>query len=204
MKKKSLFNAIQTLDCEQIEILSRHFQLIVVDNSIGRIENTEVIKDGRSFKNVKKYINYKLTPNNNEHTLFFNVIQSFKSLENFEQVETQNIKYLKLNFLEKIFLRNRKKRLMNKIQEMSKGVSWIIIPNLVSEQFLKLQDFISNTSNDKIFFGTYNNISIFINPNIISNEIYFGDYNSFKIIINSDNLDFSSIDKSKLKVLHLI
>ena len=189
---------------EQIDTISKYFQLILVGKSIGRIENTEVVKEGGSFKNIKKYINYNLIDSKKENTLFFNIIKDLEKCQDFEKSENQVIKYFKLNLLQKIFLSDRKKRLIKKIQEMSKDISWLIVPKFIIEDFLKIKEFEPEISDDKLLFGFLNNISIYMNPNITSKEIYFGNYNSFKVIVNSTNLDFCLTDKTNLKVLNLI
>ena len=183
---------------EQLDSISKYFETILVESSNGKLETTEVVREKRGYKNILKTNNYNLK--NCNYSLFFCLCQD---LESFEEIHTEKIKYFKMNILQKIFI-NKEKKLIEKVSQMIKDSTWIIIPSLLIQVFSKYTNFLPNLKQDKILSGTFDNIYILVNPNISSKEIYFGNYNSFKIIVNKNNLDFSLIDRNEIKILKLI
>lgn len=185
---------------EQLDSLTKYFETILVESSIGKLETTEVVREKRGYKNIKKINDYNLKSCN--HSLFFCMCQD---LGTFEKVEIKEIRYLKINIIQKIFFGNKEKKLIEQVRKMSKETSWLIIPSFLNQLFYKYTNFIPNISQkDKILLGSFDNINVLVNLNISSKEIYFGNYNSFKTIVNKNNLDFSIIDRNEIKILKII
>lgn len=185
---------------EQIDSIAKYFETILVETSKGKLETTEVVREKRGYKNINKINDYNLK--NCNHSLFFEICQDLKSFEN---VDVKDVKYLKLNLFQKIFFKNKEKKLIEQVNKMLNESSWLIIPSFLIETFSKYNNFVVNlTQEDKILVGSYGQINILLNPNIGSKEIYFGNYNSFKVIVNKNNLDFSITDRNKIKLLKLV
>lgn len=189
---------------EQLNSLLKFFQIVQVESSEGKLESTEVIKHQKSFKDITKYSDYKLKKLDCNHSLFFSILQDVKSIERFQEVEIQSVKY-KLNFFQKIFLKNRKKFLLDKIKEICKYSSWIIVPTFILEFITELPEFEGNNSQiDTIHSGNIKEVAIYVSPDISSKQILFGTYDSFKIIINKNNFDYDLIDRTKIGILDII
>lgn len=185
---------------EQIDLLSKYFETILVDSSNGKLETTEVLREKRGYKTIKKVNDYNLI--GCEHSLFSSIC---KNLNSFEETEVKQIKYLNFNLFQKLFYRKKEKNLIDQVKKMSNETSWLIIPSFLTNTFSKYNNFVKHfTQENRIQFGLFDQINILINTDIESKEIYFGNYNSLKIIINKNNSDFSIIDRNKIKLLKLI
>jgi hypothetical protein len=179
---------------EQIDIINRLVPTIIVEKTSGKIETTEVVKDKNGFKNINNSVDYNLKKI--KESIFKTVLLDLEQSSNI-----QKIRFLKLNFFQKIFV-NKYKKLNSKIESMKSDTSWMIIPKC-SLTLSKLNGFRMSTQ-DNICIGTIDDINIFLNPICNSTKILFGNYNSFKLVINSNMEEYQIIENNKIKILELI
>ena len=164
---------------QQIEILNRIVTTILVNDSQGRIETTEVVKSKNGFKDVTNSTKYHLKKQ--KISLVHSVIFDIR-----EFAEVSSIKFFNINLFQRIFY-NRKKKLLKKIEELRKNASWVIISDSLTETFGKIDD-----------------LFVLVNPDTSERKVIFGNYDSFDVIINQLNGDYQIVNKNGVKVLELI
>jgi hypothetical protein len=164
---------------QQIEILNRIVTTILVNDSQGRIEVTEVVKSKNGFKDITNSTKYNLKKQKISlvHSVIFDVR---------EFAEVSSIKFFNINLFQRIFY-NRKKKLLKKIEELRKNASWVIIPDSLTETFCKIDD-----------------LFVLVNTDTSERKVIFGNYDSFDVIINQLNGDYQVVNKNGVKVLELI
>lgn len=182
---------------QQIETLNRIASTIIVNDSEGKIETSEVIKSKNGFRNITNSVKYSLKKN--QSSLLNSVFTDIKLFANKYQ-----FRYYKLNFFQKIFS-NKKKVLLKNIDALSVDSSWIILPISLVNIIDSHQDFRANSNSiDNILIGFFDKKMLYKSPEVYSNEIIFGNYDSFDIIINQLNGDYQLIEKNKITILELI
>ena len=118
-----------------------------------------------------------------------------KEFAKFKNTIRHEINLSKRNFFKKILSPIKTKDILNKIDQISNNNSWVIIPNNLKYLFYKNENFIINESEQKRiihYFGRYNHLSVYINPDQKESTMYFGSYDCLTLIINK-NLEINDL-----------
>lgn len=187
---------------QELEFVSQLVNTIMVDDSKGRIEHTEVVKDKKKFKNITNFIDYNLKPLDCNQSLYYHFINDLK---NFRNRKSEIFKYSPDNLIQKIFPAKRRKKLIAKMIESSKNSSWMIVPNFLLGMISNITNFVPNLSQEnKFYFGKLNDLQVYSNPNLSDNEIIFGNYDMIQLIVNK-KLQYYQIKKLEtIKSLQII
>jgi hypothetical protein len=149
----------------------------------------------------------------NLNKLFIRELNRFQDSESFEfNLNSQNI-------FKKYLNPNTKEDLVKKFLQISKEMTWAIIPyNLQSIFFESEKLQLSKEDNEKIIYklGTLENVDIYVNPDDESGKIFFGNYDSIIILANKNmkvfennqgtnyNFEYLFIEQGKIKSLQVI
>lgn len=187
---------------QDLEFISQLVDTILVDDTKGRIEHTEIVKDKRGFKNITNFIDYNLKPVDCNQSLYFSFIQDLKS---FRDIKFESFKYSPDNLIQKFFPSKRRKKLIAEIIKSSKNFSWIIVPNYLITVISKLPNFLPNSSHqNKYFIGKSNDLKVYSNPNLSDNEIIFGSYDTLQLIVNKKDQYYQIKEINSIKLLQII
>ena len=190
---------------QDINSLSQIFDLIVVDKSEGKLNFSKTIKNGKHYKVINDSVDYKLT-----HTRFDKIFENVLSdLSEFKKSKKVQFKFAKRNFFEKIFFKKNYSDIFKKIKSLSENYSWLIIPEkylyiiVKSECYSENQNTYNSTMN---CIGRFDNLNLYLNPDINSDKIYFGNYNSATILVRRDNstLEYCLIEAGETTELQII
>lgn len=204
--------------------LDQIIETILVDSNQGCIEINNVIKEDGVVKHIIQKIDYVLTSNRliikSDDSLQHNIVISdideetvlnnnpicdcvakntnnifAKEFSKLKNISYQQIKFFKQGFFKKLFNKTTNQDLFEKISEIGKNHSWIIIPNFLVDIFLNNKSFIkSGTEYSKLIYnlGTLENLIVYVNPNQKVSKIYFGRYESLTLIVNR-NLEIKEL-----------
>ena len=202
--------------------LDQIIETILVDDKIGTIEIFKTIKDVDSVRNITDKIEYKLKSTRliiksddsfNKNIIISDIdsetIRNNKSLCDCVARNTNNIfakefgklkntvnhkiNYFNQGLLKKVFNQTTKKYLVEKIQQLSNGHSWLIIPKKLVDFFVEIGVSKLNKNGSLIYnLGKFENLNVYVNPDQIDSKIYFGNYESLTLIINK-NLETKEI-----------
>lgn len=112
-----------------------------------------------------------------------------KEFSKFKNTIKHQINLTNRNIFQKILNPIKIKDVLNKIDQISSNSSWVIIPNNLKYLFYKNSHFIINESEQKRiihYFGRYNHLSVYVNPDQKESTMYFGSYDCLTLIINKN------------------
>jgi hypothetical protein len=196
--------------------LNQIIETILVDENQGSINVQKTVKLGDSVKVINEDINYKLEStrliikSDNEFTqnivisdIDIETIMNNKSLceciarntnnifgkefSKFKDTINHTINYFNQGFLQKIFNKTKNEEVISKIEELSRGNSWMIIPQKFVEIFRNSSKFQENkVENPSLIynFGSIDDYQVYLNPNQRESKIYFGNYDSITLLVN--------------------
>jgi len=196
--------------------LNQIIETILVDENQGSINIHKTVKSGGSVKIINEDINYKLEStrliikSDSEFTqnivisdIDIQTIMNNKSLceciarntnnifgkefSKFKDTINHRINYFNQGFLQKIFNKTKNEEVISKIEELSRGNSWMIIPQKFVEIFKGSSKFKENkVENPSLIynFGYIGDHQIYLNPNQKESKIYFGNYDSITLLVN--------------------
>lgn len=200
-----------------LTVINQLVETHYVEKSVGQIEVSKTIKEKDLVRNIVEKIDYKLKQHRliikkHKHSsiiisdlpssktissdrstcecvssdinnIFINELRSFKNIQNFE------FDFFKQKFFKRIFNPNTDDKLIDKIIEVGKDCSWMIVPVFIydiirdsewfSESIIKQDSLIFNV-------GKLSDIQVYINPDEFESAIYFGNYDSTSILINKN------------------
>jgi hypothetical protein len=198
--------------------LNQIIETIIVDDNDGSIKINKTIKDSNSIKNIDEEISYNLKStrliiktddelvNNivisdiDRETIVKNrpiceciskntnniVSREFRKLSN---VQHYKINFFNQSFFKKLFNPINHKEVFEKIKELAKNNSWMIIPPTLMDLFENESTFQKIEAECESIihqFGHLENVNVFMNPDQKENCIYFGSYESLTLIVNKN------------------
>lgn len=211
------FRLIRKNIIDKISLLNQLSNVIFVENSKGKINSTKTIKEKNIIRNIDDSIDYELKRHriqtksinsslvtisdlpgeqtvcskrslcsclsNDLYDLF---IQEIKSAC---KIERTTFNYFKRNSFLSIFFKKNPEDLVNKILNLSKNYSWIIVSRSIYKELYKSKNFVSNNREESNLVGSIGDLNVYLNNYENEKVIYFGNYESITIIVNK-NIDF--------------
>jgi hypothetical protein len=184
-------DSVKTIE-EKIHFNLKTYRLMVCSKDNGEYI---YISDGVKCDTLKKDTDPCACISKDINMIFINEMKNFKNIKKLDY------KYFKTNIIEKIFLKKTPNQLLEKINEVGKGCSWVIIPKQIFNIIRNLPEVecILSSSNSIINkCGKVSDLTIYLNPNENENICYFGNYDSISLLINK-NLEIDS-DNRKINI----
>lgn len=204
--------------------LDQIIETILVNDKIGTIEIFKTIKDVDSVRNITDKIEYRLkstrlvikSDDNFNKNIIISDIDSetirnnrplcecvarntnnifAKEFGKLKNTIDHKITYFNQGFFKKIFYQISKRDLLEKIQELSIGYSWLVIPKKLVDFFVEVGNLEENKAKcESLIYnlGKFEDLNVYVNPNQTDSKIYFGNYESLTLIINK-NLETKKI-----------
>ncbi len=204
--------------------LDQIIETILVDDKIGTIEIFKTIKDVDSVRNITDKIEYKLKSTRliiksddsfNKNIIISDIdsetIRNNKPLCDCVARNTNNIfakefsklkntidhriNFFNQGFLKRIFNQTTNQDLFEKIQLLSNGHSWLIIPQKLVDFFVEIvipQPHQTESCSLIYNLGKFDNLNVYVNPDQMESKIYFGNYESLTLIVDK-NIDTKEI-----------
>ena len=194
---------------QQINLLNQFFDLIFVEKLEGKLNFSKTIKNKNSFKIVDEYVEYKLDTIKLD-TIFQNVI---KDLSNFKKINKIKLRFDKRNFIEKILFKNDYTNIFKKIKLISQNYSWIIIPtkhlNIITKSDFYVENSENRLSHNPLIscVGKFENLNLYLNPNVESDKLIFGNYDSATILVKIENeleVGYTLLENTEITELQII
>jgi hypothetical protein len=231
----------------KLTVFDQFAQTLFVEHNHGVIEVEKSYKEAHSLKFIRTEIAYNLKNHriiskkiNNSHILISDLTEGStisidksicrcvssdlnklftQELDEFKDIERFEFNLFSQNFFKKTFYPNTNNDLINKFIEVSKHMTWAIIPyNLVSVFYESDKMELCKELNEKIIYrlGKIENIEVYVNPNEENGKIYFGNYDSILILANkfinieentqgvNYNFEYLFLEQGKIKTLQVI
>lgn len=146
-----------------LTVINQLVETIWVDDSVGKVEVSKVIKVNESIKHVNKILDYKLKSHRllvksnsdflsniiisdipNKRTIIKNrpVCESLSvdinrvfisELKSFKNIETSSYKYFHQSIFKRIFRPNKDSDLVDNILNFGSNCSWVVVPEFIFE-----------------------------------------------------------------------
>lgn len=203
-----------------LTILNQLCEVLYVNQSVGQIFIDKISKENSVVKNVSNILEYKLKTHkliikkykNNKSLLVISDIPNIKTLVtdldipkcilsninsiflselNINSIK-ENFNYYKQNHFKKLISPNTEVDLFNKIINVGKDFSWIILPKSIItllQNYIIFENINDNENDCKLSIvniGKMNNMNVYTYDTLDSKTIYFGNYDSFTIIVNNN------------------
>lgn len=228
-------------------IFDQFAQTIFVEHNQGMIEVENSYRESNTIKFIRTEISYNLKNHrvisknlHNKSILISDLTEGstisvnksickcvssdlnklfIQELNRFQKTEEFTYNLFSQNFLQKLWKPNTEIGLLNKFSEISKDMSWAIIPYNLSSIFYESNRLeLSKEENQKLIYhlGIMDQTHIYVNPDDNSGKIFFGNFDSMIILANkymniyespqgiNYNFEYLFIEQSPIKSLQII